>query len=97
MKTKLNRIAQSLVIILVVLITVKCKDDPVTPKPPIEADSTSHEIIWEIDTLGAFNSSLNAVWGSSPTNVWVTGWFRDGNGWGSNISHFDGKAWTAYD
>ena len=97
MKTKPNKIAQSLIMIIVVLITIKCKDNPVTPKPPTEPDSTSHEIVWEIDTLGAFSSSLDAVWGSSPTNVWVTGWLTDGKGWGSNIYHYNGIDWTAID
>ena len=97
MKTKQNKIAISLILIAMVLITIKCKDNPVTPKPPAQPNSTSHEIVWEIDTLGAFNSHADAVWGSSPTNIWVTGWFTDGKGWGSNIYHYNGINWTAID
>lgn len=92
---KPNKISLNLILLILLAITIKCGDDPVTPPPPPKPDSTSHEIVWEIDTLGAFNSDADAIWGTSPTNIWVTGWFTDGKGWGSNIYHYDGSEWKA--
>ena len=73
-----------------------CKN-PVTPTPPPpKPDSTSHEVIWEADTLGDWNSWINAVWGSSPDNVWAVGWITRGD-WGTNIVHWNGNQWEDYD
>ncbi len=84
-------------IILLAVIISACKDEitPPTPPPP-PPDSTSHEIIWEADTLGDFNSCLEAVWGSSPNDVWAAGWIFRGNG-GTNLVHYDGENWEDYD
>jgi len=96
MKTKPNKIVLNLIFLLIMLVTIRCNDDPVAPPPPYKPDSTSHEIVWEIDTLGTWQSDLNDVWGSSPDNVWAIGWLRNET-WGTNIIHYDGEKWEEYD
>lgn len=91
-----NKIVISLTMLTLVLLTVRCGDDPVTLKPPSKPDTTSHKIVWEIDTLGAWRSDLYDVWGSSPDNIWATGWIRNET-WGTNIIHYDGVEWEEYD
>jgi hypothetical protein len=63
-----------------------------TPEP----DSTSHEFIWEIDTLGSWQSAATDVWGTSPTNVYVAGFFyySDTGSAGTNIMHWNGQKWN---
>lgn len=78
------------------LITVTSCNDSITPPTKIEPDTTSHDIVWEADTLGDWNSRLNDVWGSSPDNIWAVGWIKDGP-WGSNIIHYDGNKWEPFE
>ena len=80
------------------LIFYGCKNHVTSPPPtpPNPPDSTSHEVIWEADTLGDWNSWINAVWGSSPDNVWAVGWITRGD-WGTNIVHWNGNQWEDYD
>jgi hypothetical protein len=80
------------------VIILLCFSCGTTEPPPLTIlpDSTSHEIIWEADTLGDFNSRLDAVWGSSPNDIWVAGWITRGN-WGTNLVHYNGEIWEDYD
>lgn len=93
---KFAKIKSLFIIIVLTFIAIMCSNPVTPPPPPQKPDSTSHEIIWEVDTLGDWNSDLSAVWGSSPDNVWATGWITRGS-WGTNIIHYDGEKWEDYD
>jgi len=83
-------------IILFAFLTSSCNEQVTPPPPNDEPDTTSHDIIWEADTLGDWNSRLRAVWGSSPNNIWAAGWIVRGD-WGTNLVHYDGEKWEDYD
>ena len=38
-----------------------------------DSDTTSHNFIWQIDTLGLYGSYLNDVWIVDENNIWVVG------------------------
>lgn len=55
-------------------------------------DTTSHEFIWEIDTLGGIQSRINGLWASDENNVYAVGKFQlDTN---AHIARWDGSKWT---
>ena len=57
-------------------------------------DTTSHNYTWDLQTIGVFQSSLNDVWGSSPTDVYAVGRVEVPDGdTQSNVIHFDGNSW----
>ncbi len=82
-------------ILLSLILISSCKDS-ITPPTNNKPDTTSHNIIWEADTLGDWNSRLRAIWGSSPNDIWAAGWIIRGN-WGTNLVHYDGEKWEDYD
>ncbi len=45
---------------------------------------------WSVDTIKIFNTYLEKMWGSSPTDVWVVG---AGTVHDKQIWHYDGKEW----
>lgn len=92
--------AKLLFFILLVFIAISCKDDPVTPPPPPPPpDSTSHNFIWEIDTVGYWQSRARGVWATDIDNIWVVGLFYSTPDFnkGSNIAHWDGEKWIFYE
>ncbi|QQS36720.1 MAG: hypothetical protein IPM56_01815 [Ignavibacteriales bacterium] len=76
-----------------------CKDDPVTPPLNSIPDSTSHNFIWEIDTIGYFQSFATSVWATDFNNIWLFGLFYSTPDFsqGSNIAHWDGHSWTFFE
>ncbi len=91
MKKQTSKLKLCVLLIMLVLFAATCSDS-VTP-PTHEPDSTSHEIIWEIDTLAG---DINAVWGSTPESVWAAGLIVHGSS-GTNLVHYDGERWEEYD
>jgi hypothetical protein len=77
------------------LTAVSCKKDPVSPPTPIE--STSHNFVWEIDTLGIWQSTATSVWFQDANNIWVAGYFTLSNSTGSNLAHWDGTSWKFFE
>jgi hypothetical protein len=66
-----------------------CKDSPV--EPPRKDPRT---YTWTIDTLaypGSFQTNMQDIWGSSPTDVYVVGHNDRNRGL---MWHFDGAKWT---
>ncbi|MBC8322000.1 MAG: hypothetical protein H8E70_00340 [Candidatus Marinimicrobia bacterium] len=68
----------------------------------ITMDTTSHNFVWEIDTLGDSGSYLNDVAIVDENNIWVVGMIKipdpdssfNGTGWESfNAAHWDGTEW----
>jgi hypothetical protein len=79
------------------------KNNPVAPPPPDhkQQDTTSHDFVWFIDTLGAPPSYPNDICCISDTNVWAVGLFyvKDSTGKinqniSANAAHWDGYKWT---
>ena len=65
-------------------------------------DTTSHNFIWEIDTLGGYGSYLKDVAIVDENNIWVVGMIKipdpdssfNGTGWEDfNAAHWDGNDW----
>jgi chitodextrinase len=65
-------------------------------------DTTSHNFVWEIDTLGGYNSVIFDVNIVDENNIWVVGMIKipdpdssfNGTGWESfNAAHWDGNDW----
>ena len=55
-------------------------------------DTTSHNFIWEIDTLGGHNSYLNDVAIIDENNIWAVGNIETDSG-EYNAAHWDGESW----
>lgn len=65
-------------------------------------DTTSHDFIWTIDTLGGHGSFLNDVWVVNENDIWVVGNISlpdpdssfNGTGWKEyNMAHWNGDNW----
>jgi len=55
-------------------------------------DTTSHNVVWEIDTLGEYGSYLSDVAIIDENNVWVVGKIEADSG-SYNAAHWDGSEW----
>jgi hypothetical protein len=95
MKPITNFLLYPILIIFTALLFFNCSS-PTKPKPPEKPDTTTHNIVWEVDTIGDFQSRLRDVWGSSPENIWAVG-FVYLDDWGTNIMHYNGEEWEEYD
>ncbi|MCU7495444.1 MAG: hypothetical protein HF314_10025 [Ignavibacteria bacterium] len=86
MYRKIFLITMSSILILI----SSCKDDSITgpSSQPGRRDYT-----WTIDTLHMTLTFVEAIWGSSPEDVWVCGPGGDPALW---LQHYDGKKWTPY-
>ncbi len=71
-------------------------------KPHDSADTTSHNFVWEVDTLGNFSSYLEDVAIVDENNIWAVGYLRvddpdssfDGTGQETfNAAHWNGEKW----
>lgn len=84
------------ILIVFTIIFFSCKNSPTenNKNTEPEPDSTSHNIIWEIDTIGNFQSVLNDAWGSRSENLWVVGFLYLDSILGSNIAHWNGTYWS---
>jgi len=83
------------------LLLTSCKDVGVLPNRILGPDTTSHNFIWQIDTLGDGNSSvLNDVFIIDENNIWAVGeiYLKDTSGqFDSNAYGFavwDGAKWN---
>jgi hypothetical protein len=95
-----------LALLLMLLLVAACQDDiaPVTPpEPPAPLDTTSHDFVWDFDTVGVQFSSINSIAVVSPTDYWVTGKFFRYDSLGrpdsrpvGNVAHWNGKTWTMH-
>ena len=78
----------------------KAESEPVTVHT---MPTTSHNFVWEIDTLGNYGSYLNDVWIIDENDIWVVGYLRvddpdssfDGTGQETfNAARWDGEKWN---
>jgi len=65
-------------------------------------DTTSHDFVWEVDTLGIYGSYLNDCWIVNENDIYVVGSIRlpdpdsswNGTGYEDfNAAHWDGEKW----
>jgi hypothetical protein len=84
------------IMLFIAITIISCKKDPVTPPiPPV--DSTSHNFVWELDTLGIWQSTATSAWFQDVNNIWAAGYFTLSNTTGSNIAHWDGTSWKFFE
>jgi hypothetical protein len=57
--------------------------------------TTSHDIEWEVDTLGVPGDYLRDVWGLDENNVWAVG-ALEVDGRGTNIIRWNGNKWNYF-
>jgi len=69
---------------------IKSESEPVTVHT---MPTTSHNFIWEVDTLGNYGSYLNDVWILDDNNIWAVGNIETDSG-RYNISNWDGNQWS---
>ncbi len=96
-KDSTKKIILFIVAFMAIMLLSSCKkDEPclTCPSPPV-SDSTSHFYSWQIDTLGSWQSTAAAVWGTSSNNVYAVGHFYnpDTATPGTSIMHWDGQKW----
>ena len=60
--------------------------------PAVTMNTTSHNFIWTIDTLGTYGSYLNDVWIVDENDIWVVGNIETDSG-EYNAAHWDGNEW----
>ncbi len=85
---------------------MSCTDTPpadpvIDPPPPVQRDTTSHDFVWEVDTIGLPFGMINDVSIVAENDIWVVGRFDQMGDDGlidyekrSNAAHWNGQAWT---
>ena len=82
----MKKIIYIIFIILFLLISLSCNNNPVNPP---EAQPGRRDYVWNIDTISSYDP-IYRLWGSSPTDLWA---ITSSNPYKS-IYHFDGTKWT---
>ena len=91
-----------LIIVTTIITMLLCCEDCITNSEE-EPDTTSHNFIWEVDTLGIYGSYLNDVRIVDENNIWVVGYIRvpdpdssfDGTGQETfNAANWNGEKWN---
>lgn len=86
---------------IMIILLWQCPDNPVKHNNNLP-DTTSHNFIWEIDTLGDYSGYLNDVWIIDENNIWVVGeiiMYDPDSSWNGtgletfNAAHWDGTKW----
>ncbi len=105
MKTLLT-LSFGLLILVAMFLGTGCQDDldiVTADTDPVVAplDTTSHDFVWEFDTIAVQYSMINSVAALSPDDIWVTGKFFQHDSLGrpdakpiGNVAHWNGKEWT---
>jgi hypothetical protein len=88
-----------LFIFSILIIISGCKKNPVTPPDNSGVDTTSHNFVWQADTLGVYPSYLQSVWGTDANNVYAVGLiiYSYSPYKFTAIVHWDGAKWTSMD
>lgn len=90
MKTALNLL---LLIFTISFLNLSCKDDTITGPGSDNLNPGRRDYEWSVDTLSMPMNIINAIWGSSPSDVWVVGAGGDFN---DRLLHYDGSKWSTY-
>ena len=105
--SRVSLLFATLAMLLGVWMLAACSDDlpdlPVDPPTPTVPDTTGHDFVWTVDTIGIELDDINDVAIISEDEVWVVGQFDqrgdDGNiDWSKrgNTARWDGKKWTIH-
>ncbi len=103
MKTTLNLHIVALLFVLPLISACESPSpEPVEPRPAAQVlDSTSHDFVWDFDTVGCQLSTINGIGAVSTTDIWVTGKFFEKDSTGKtdpiprgNVAHWNGNEWT---
>jgi hypothetical protein len=80
---------------IIAITGIDCKNNPVIP-PDNLPDTTSHEIVWQIDTIGGWQSRFFDIWGTDENNVYAVGlvYISLDPYQVASIMHWDGSNWT---
>lgn len=104
-----SNVAMFLLLLSVLLVTMlfsACTDTPpadpvIDPPPPVQRDTTSHDFVWEVDTIGMPLGSIRDVSIITENDIWVVGRFDQPADDGSidydkrsNAAHWNGSTWT---
>ena len=99
-------LALGITLLVVIFLATGCDEDaPVTTEPPTTtpADTTSHDFVWEFDTIGIQFSLITSVAAIAPDDIWVTGQFFRNDSLGKpiskpegNVAHWNGREWTIH-
>lgn len=68
-----------------------CKNAPIEPEQIYKPGRRDYD--WKTDSLYMPMNVLQAIWGSSPDDVWAVG---PGGDYDDKLQHYDGNKWTPY-
>ncbi|MBN1447119.1 MAG: hypothetical protein JXA28_04255, partial [Bacteroidetes bacterium] len=102
-----TRILIPLLLPLLALASACREDNPsvVEPEPAVTLplDTTSHDFVWEYDTVGIQLSAIHGVAAVATDDIWVTGQFYRNDSLGKpdprpigNAAHWNGREWTMH-
>ncbi len=96
-KNEKNMVYLKILSLTVLLTIFGCKKNPVEPPPVQESDSTTHNFVWNVDTVGLFTSYLSSVWGTDEKNVYAVGLIYSSMSPinYTDIIHWNGEKWSA--
>ncbi|MDP4197895.1 MAG: hypothetical protein Q8940_22835, partial [Bacteroidota bacterium] len=94
MKTSVKHlIVLSSISLILILSAISCKNSVTGPAKVEDVTPGRRDYTWTVDTLIMHFCSLNALWGSSPNDIWASGLGGGPPVW---LLHYDGKKWTQY-
>jgi len=80
------------VLILIVILSVACKDSLITTE---EAPAGRRDYVWEVDSIGNnYKNVFHTIWGTDDNNLWLGGGTATLGNYSENVLHFDGKSWN---
>lgn len=78
---------------------ISCRKDPTTSPINNLPDTTSHNFLWQIDSIGIYPSNFAGVWGTDINNVYAVGliFYSYSPYLFTGIIHWDGTKWSSMD
>jgi len=84
------------ILLTILLLAISCKECLTEPENHSIPDTTSHNFVWEIDTLGEYGSKLMDVTIVDENNILAVGDINTDSG-RFNAAKWDGNKWTVFD
>ena len=88
LKTLINNSFALIIISFLLVFQYSCD----TTEPNDDLKPGRRDYTWTVDTLNIPFTTLQRIWGSSPTDIWAT----TSSSWENSISHFNGSTWVSY-
>jgi|SRR5690554_159824 len=92
---KMLKMAYSIIIITMFLVTISCKKDPPVIPPVVQQDTTSHLINWVVEDIGEPGSILRDVAIINDTLAYAVGEIHR-NDTLYNVVYWDGNRWNLH-